>query len=120
MATPVALRKTINANADLAELHTLLLKAMEDEKLLAAYKKDLIGRIQKKMGNAEALKVNGVLRFTWAKTDSYAWGKFAEQYPDLAETYRVQVTKDEIDKDRLLKEHPNLVAPFQTRMFLVK
>ena len=72
------------------------------------------------MGKAEVGKINGVVAFTYAKTDSYAWAKFATEHGDIADRYKVEVTKVELDKDKLLAEHGGLLEEFRTRQFLSK
>jgi hypothetical protein len=121
MATPVKDRKTIELNdAKTVELRRLLLQAREDEKKIVAYRKALEDKLKKRMGEAEELKIGGVLAFTYAKTDSYAWAEFSKAHPEIAETYTVSIAKDVLDKDRLLADHGALLAEFQTRNFLVK
>lgn len=119
MATPTALRQTADLST-LAALDVALRNALEDQKKLDAYIKDLKTRIQAKMGDAEQAEIEGVLRYTYAKSDNWAVGKFAEAHPDIAESYKIQVTKEVYDVEGLLKDHPTLMAPFQTRTFLVK
>src|SRR5690349_15356347 len=121
MGTPASKAKTINVvGNEIAELQRNLHQALADEKRIKAYIADLKARIKKRMGDAGTMKVNGVVAFTWAPTESFAWSKFAEEHGDIAERYKVTVEKEVLDTTRLSKEHPTLVEPFRTRQFLVK
>lgn len=121
MATPAKDRKTVEFNdAKTVELRRLYVQAIEDEKKIVAYRKALGDKLKKRMGDAEELKIGGVLAFTYAKTDSYAWAEFSKAHPEIAESFTVKVEKDVLDKDRLLAVHGTLLAEFQTRQFLVK
>lgn len=119
MATPASKRKTADLSR-LSELNKNLRQALEDKKKIEAYITGLEDQIKKAMGDDEEAKIDGVLAFTYAKTKSYAWGEFTKAHPDIAESYRIIVKKEELDKKRLLKEHVTLVEPFRTRQFLVK
>lgn len=119
VATPTSKRKTADLSR-LAELNKNYRQGLEDLKVLQAYLDSLATQIKKAMGSAHEAKIDGVLAFTYAPTKSYAWGEFAKEHPEIAETYRVKVVKEEVDKDRILREHPTLVEPFRTRQFLVK
>lgn len=121
MATPAKDRKTIELNdAKTVELRRLLIQAREDEKKIVAYRKALEDKLKKKMGDAEELKIGGVLAFTYSKTDSYAWAEFTKAHPEIADTFTVKVEKEVLDKDRLLEVHGTLLSEFRTRQFLVK
>lgn len=119
MATPMSKRKTIDLSR-LRELGNNLRQARVDRKAIDAYIESLELQIKEAMGDKEEAKIDGVLAFTYTKSDSFAWGEFTKAHPDIAETYRVPVTKVELDKKRLLAEHGGLVEPFRTRVFLVK
>ncbi len=119
MGTPE--KKTVNVNsAEMRELRDKIRQANLDIAAMTAYRDDLVAKVQKRMGDATDLKVDGVLAFTYTPTKSFRWAEFAKAHPEIAETYTITVPKDELDKARLLKEHPTLVAPFQSRQFLVK
>lgn len=119
VATPTKQRKTADLSR-LRELNKNLRTAREDKKKIDAYISALESEIKDAMGDDEEAKIDGVLAFTYARTDSFAWGDFAKAHPDLANSYRKNEWKEVLDKDKLLAEHPTLVAPFQTRQFLVK
>lgn len=119
MGTPE--KKTVNVNsAEIRELRDKIRQATLDIAAMQAYKDDLVAKVQKRMGDATELKIDGVLTFTYTPTKSYAWAQFAKAHPDIAETYTITVPKEELDKAKLIKDHPTLVAPFQSRQFLVK
>lgn len=119
MTTPVDERKVADLSR-MAQLDTALRKAREDRKQLEAYIDDLEARIQAEMGDAEVAKVEGVERYTWARSDSYAVGRFRAAHPEIAQAYTIMVEKPVLDVERLLREQKALIAPFQTRVFLVK
>lgn len=120
MGTP-AERKTINATgAEIRELQAKVRQANLDIAAMEAYRDDLVAKIKKRMGKAEEMKIDGVLAFTYAPTKGYAWAKFATEHGDIADRYKVKVIKEELDKEALLKDHGTLLAPFQTKQFLIK
>jgi uncharacterized protein YabN with tetrapyrrole methylase and pyrophosphatase domain len=71
-------------------------------------------QLAKVMGNAEVGIINGkeVLKKTSSK--SFAWARFRDENPDIAPEYTVSKLVDEIDKERLAKELPNLYARYCT------
>ena len=119
MGTPTSKRKTVDLTKH-AELVRLYRQAIQDEKAIKAYKDNLGGKLRKLIGNAEQAEVNGVPVLTYARTESWAWAKFAETHPEIADKYRITVTKEGLDTDKILADHPALVAAFQSRQFLVK
>lgn len=66
------------------------------------------------MGNAEVGLVNGreVLRKT--TSEQFAWARFAKENPGIAAEYTVKKLVDEIDKQRLHDELPDLYAQYCT------
>lgn len=119
VATPTKQRKTADLSR-LRELNKNVRQAREDKKKIEAYIAALESDIKDAMGDDEEAKIDGVLAFTYAKTDSFAWGEFAKAHPEIAESYKTHEWKEVLDKKRLLEEHSVLVAPFRTRQFLVK
>lgn len=119
MGTP-AHKRTV---ADLSRIEILdvnLRKALEDLAVLTAYINKLRGQIKAEMGDHEVAEINGVVRYTYARTDSYQWGKFAEEHGDIADKYKITVEQVVLDKDKLLAEHPAILADYRSRQFLVK
>lgn len=119
MGTPAAKRKVINLSRYAEDMRNLR-QAREDKKKIEAYIKTLETRLKKAAGNAESAEIDGVEAFTYAKTESFAWAKFIEEHGDIADKYRITVEKETYDFDAIRADHPTLVAPFQTRQFLVK
>lgn len=64
------------------------------------------------MGDADVGLINGreVLKKTVSK--QFAWSRFASENPDIAKEYTIPKLVDEIDKDRLAKELPDLYARY--------
>lgn len=119
MGTPASKRKIVDLSR-YAEVYRNLKQAEEDKKKLDAYIAGLKDQLKKAVGKADGAKIDGVLAFTFAPSDSYAVAKFAEEYPEIAEQFKVEVVKETIDVSALLKTHPTLLEPFRTRVFLVK
>lgn len=119
MGTPMDKRRTVDLSRH-ADLVRAYRKAVEDEKTIKAYKDKLGKQLRKIMGKAEIAEVAGVAVFTYAATDSYAWARFAEEHGDIADKYKIMVTKEGLDTDGLLRDHPTLVRDFRSRQFLVK
>jgi hypothetical protein len=71
-------------------------------------------QIGKKMGNANVALVNGkeVLRKT--TSDQFAWRRFIDENPGIASDYIVAKLTDEVDKERLARELPDLYAQYCT------
>lgn len=119
MGTPASKRKVIDLS-----LHADLIKkyrqAVQDEKTIKAYREKLGNQLKRLMGKAEEAEMDGTPVLTYARTESFAWAKFIEQHGDIADKYRIVVEKETYDFDKIRAEHPTLVAPFQTRQFLVK
>jgi predicted transcriptional regulator len=119
VATPTKQRKTADLSR-LRELNKNVRQAREDKKKIEAYIDALEAEIKEAMGDDEEAKIDGVLAFTYAKTNSFAWGEFAKAHPEIADSFKKHEWKEVLDKDALLAAHPTLVAPFRTRQFLVK
>lgn len=66
------------------------------------------------MGKASIALVNGkeVLKKTQSK--QFAWRRFIDENPNIAPDYIVQKLVDEVEKDRLAKELPDLYARYCT------
>lgn len=66
------------------------------------------------MGKASVGLVNGkeVLKKTQSK--QFAWRRFIDENPDIAGDYIVKTLVDEVDKERLAKELPDLYARYCT------
>lgn len=119
MGTPA--RKTIDiSSAEIREIQAKIRQANIDIAAMEAYRDGLVAKVKKRMGNAEEMKIDGVLAFTYAPTKGYSWAKFVTEHGDIADRYKIPVTKEELDKEGLLRDHATLLAPFQTRQFLVK
>lgn len=119
MTTPTALRQKVDLSS-MAALDRAYRTALEEKKAHDAYIEDLKARIQAKMGDGEVAVIEGVERYTWAKSDAFAYGEFAKAHPDIAETYKIKVTKEVYDVAAIARDHPTLIEPFRTRPFLVK
>lgn len=119
MTTPTKDREVADISR-LAELNKNLRTALAEAKEIEAYIDGLKAQIKEHMGDKEVAKINGVVMFTYAKTDGYAWGEFRKAHPEIAQAYTITVSKEALDTERLLKEQATLAAEFQTRQFLVK
>ena len=84
---------------------------------LIAFANEQDAEIKKAMGDAEEATVFGVPYFTYTKKDAYRFAEFREAHPHVYRQYLVPVTKEELDKDKLLAEQGDLLAEFQTREF---
>lgn len=119
MGTPVSKRKTVDLSVH-ADLVNKYRQAVQDEKTIKAYREKLGNQLKKLMGKAEQAEVDGTPVLTYARTESFAWSKFLEEHGDIAEKYKITVTKDTYDFEAIQRDHAAIVAPFQTRQFLVK
>lgn len=119
MGTPATKRKAVDLSLH-GDLVNKYRQAVQDEKAIKAYKERLGAQLKKLMGKNEEAEFDGIPVFTYAKTDSFAWAKFVTEHGDIADRYRITVAKETYDFDKIRAEHPALVAPFQTRQFLVK
>lgn len=120
MGTP-ATRKTIDVSgAEIREIRDKIRQANIDIAAMEAYRDGLVAKVKKRMGKAEEMKIDGVLAFTYAPTKGYSWARFATEHGDIADRYKIKVEKEELDKEGLLRDHAGLLAPFQTKQFLIK
>lgn len=119
MGTPRSKRKAVELSR-LAQVSANYRQALADIKQMQAYADGLKKQLVKGIGNAEEATIGGVLMYTYAKTGSYAWAKFAEEHGEIADKYRIVVQKEGLDTEAILRDHPNLVADYQSRQFLVK
>lgn len=119
MGTPATKRKVANLSR-YAEDMANLKQAREDKKKIEAYISGLEKRLKKAIGDAESAEIDGVEVFTYAKTDSYRWAEFLAENGEIADKYKIEVKKLELDKDALLRDHGGLLQAFRTRQFLVK
>lgn len=92
-------------------------EAREEAARLIALAEELEAEIKEAMGDNERATVFGVPVFTYTNKNAWAWSRFANDFPNIAEKYKVVVPKEELDKNRLLAEQGDLLAPYQTREF---
>ena len=92
-------------------------EAREEAARLIAFAEELEAEIKEAMGEHERATVFGVPVFTYTNKNSWALSRFANDYPNIARNYIRVVEKEEIDKDRLLAEQGDLLAPYRTREF---
>lgn len=119
MGTPAKNRKSVELGSLEADVNNYK-QALQDIKQMEAYAAGLKKKIIKKIGNAEEATLGGVLAFTYARTGSFRWAEFATEHPQIADQYKVQVTQEVLDKDKLLADHGAILADYQSRQFLVK
>lgn len=85
-----------------------------------AYRDKIRADIENMMGTAELGTLNGREVVTRSVRDSFAHAAFRKAHPDIAEVFMVPVVKKELDWRQLLKVHPDIAAPYQTRLFNVE
>lgn len=66
------------------------------------------------MGAASVALVNGKEVLKKTTSGQFAWRRFVDENPDVAKDYIVPKLVDEVDKDRLAKELPDLYERYCT------
>lgn len=108
--------------AELAELGLVnkwdaALAARQQIAELQALVTQIDAQIKDSVGDAEEITRYGVPVALYQKKKAWAWSKFAAENEVLAEAYTVEVTKRELDREALLRDHPTLLEEFQTREY---
>lgn len=74
-------------------------------------------KIRDEMGDANQASVLGVPVYSYNWKQSYAWRQFQDKYPTIASRYQKPKEGMELDREAVLRDHPDLVREFQTREF---
>lgn len=106
--------------ADPADVLPLLerrreLKAREER--TAAELREVDNRLKATAGEAEVVKVQGSVAFTYRQNGPLSAKRFSAAHPDLAATYTHRV--DALDTKRLAAENPETYREFRARRLLV-
>lgn len=92
-------------------------EAREEAARLIAFAEELEAEIKEAMGDSERATVFGVPVFTYTNKQSWAFSRFANDYPNIANNYVITQQVEVLDKDRLLAEQADLLSKYQTREF---
>lgn len=92
-------------------------EARRQAKELLAFAEEQEQKIRDAMGDAEQATIFGVPMFTWQYKQAWALSRFASEHPNIARGYKIVVEKEELDKDRLLREQGDILRDYQTREF---
>lgn len=74
-------------------------------------------RIQAVMGEAAEATIAGRPVFTWRHTGQFNEKRFATDNPDLALKYTRTITVEQLDRDALAAEQPDLYTAYRARRF---
>lgn len=92
-------------------------EAREQAAQLLAFADQQDADIKAAMGEAEEATIFGVPYFTYTKKAAWRFREFENDHPHIARQYKIDVLKQELDKDRLLAEQGDILADYQTREF---
>lgn len=109
-------RPGVESVADAAEVLPLLERRRElkaREQRTAEELREVDNRLKATAGEAEVVKVQGEVAFTWKQNGPLATARFAAAHPELAARYTRPV--DALDTRRLAAEHLETVRPFRSR-----
>lgn len=122
---PVAVKKFKPVETDIDHLKDRmdrLTQARKDRDTLAAfiemeerYIKDELA----KLGATDG-RINGVVAVTYRPKNDYRFAEFREEYPEIYARYLEPTIVDQLNKAKLLADHPNLLAKFRSSAFSVK
>lgn len=121
----VPVSKVVPVETDIDDLKghvNALKKAKTDLKELEAYIRVLEDKITETLEKRDATdgKINNAVAVTWRPTKGYRFAEFAKYHPDIHTQYLEPQTVDVLNKERLLRDHPGLLARFQSRALLIK
>lgn len=121
----VPVSKVVPVETDIDDLKShvkALKKAKTDLKELEAYIKVLEDKITETLEKRDATdgKINNAVVVTWRPTKGYRFAEFAKHHPDIHAQYLEPEVVDVLNKAKLVKDHPGLLAPFQSRALLIK
>ncbi|MEU9606413.1 hypothetical protein [Streptomyces sp. NPDC048057] len=91
------------------------LKAREER--VADELRDVDNRLKAVAGEAEIVKTQGAVAFTWKQNGPLATKRFAVAHPDLATKYTHRV--EALDTKRLAAEHPDEFRAHRARRLVV-
>ncbi|MEU5302243.1 YqaJ viral recombinase family protein [Streptomyces noursei] len=106
--------------ADPAEVRPLLERRRElkaREQRTADELREVDNRLKATAGEAEVVKVQGEVAFTWKRNGPLAAKRFTAAHPDLAQQYTHRV--DALDTQRLAAEHPDEFRAHRARRLVV-
>ncbi|MFM9368092.1 YqaJ viral recombinase family protein [Streptomyces sp. Da 82-17] len=106
--------------ADPAEVLPLLERRRElkaREQRTADELREVDNKLRATAGEAEVVKVQGEVAFTWKQSGPVSAKRLAAAHPELAARYTRPV--DALDTKCLAAEHPDVVRPFRSRRLLV-
>jgi putative phage-type endonuclease len=106
--------------ADPAEVAPLLERRRElkeREARVEAELREIDNQLKATAGEAEVVKTQGVVAYTYRQNGPFSPKRFAHAHPDLAEQYRRPV--DALDTARLATEHPDTFREFRARRLIV-
>lgn len=92
-------------------------EAREQAAQLLAFADMLDAEIKEAMGEAEEATIFGVPYFTYTKKAAWRFREFENDHPHIARQYKIDVIKQELDKEKLLAEQGDILAGYQTREF---
>jgi hypothetical protein len=94
------------------------MEARREAKELLALAETIEAEIKAFIGdrNVEAT-LFGVPVYTYQEKDAYAWRKFQDAHPHIAERFTREVTVRELDKNAVKEQFGDLLKEFQTREF---
>lgn len=121
---PVATQKFKPVEVDLDHLKPRmerLAQARKDRDILAAFiemeEKAIKDELSKLKGTDG--RIDGVVVVTHRPIKQYRFAEFAENYPDIYNSYLEPTIVDKLNKDRLVKDHAALLEPFRSTAFKV-
>lgn len=123
LPAPVKKFKAVEADIDhLAEHFKALIKAKKDIAEMEAYVGHLEAKIKselKKRGATDG-RINGAVVLTHRPIANFRFKEFEAEHPEIYHRYMVPRVVDELDRDRLIKDHAGILENYRSYSLKVK
>lgn len=123
LPAPVRKFKAVEADIDhLAEHFEALNKAKKDIAEMEAYVAHLEAKIKSELAKRGATdgRINGAVVLTHRPIANYRFKEFEAEHPEIYNRYMVPRVVDQLDKDRLIKDHGGILENYRSYSLKVK